>query len=275
MQKIVAIGGGSIGFGAAKPEVTPISREILRLSGKKNPRLLFIPTASADDKAYVRAVQNHFGRKLGCQVDVLYLHPQKQNPTRRHKDAKKGDVLPNPSKLGQPLAFTAISRKIHWADVIYVGGGNTLMMMNRWKRLGVDRLLRWARTAGKVLCGSSAGALCWFKLGNSDSRKYYDPQAGLIRVRGLGFIDALGCPHYNVEKDRKPQLQGMMRHTPGVAIALDNCAALEVVGDGYRILTSDTGAHAYKVYWLGGRYFQEPIPQTKAFRAFSTLIQKG
>src|SRR5208282_440532 len=97
MQKIVAIGGGSIGFGAAKAEVTPISREIIRLSGKKSPRLLFIPTASSDDKAYVRAVQGHFGRKLGCKVDVLYL-------------------------LKVKPSHSQIRTKVHWADIIYVGG---------------------------------------------------------------------------------------------------------------------------------------------------------
>ncbi len=250
MQKIVAIGGGSIGFGAAKAEVTPISREIIRLSGKKSPRLLFIPTASSDDKAYVRAVQGHFGRKLGCQVDVLYL--LKENPSS-----------------------SQIQSKVQWADIIYVGGGNTLMMMNLWKRRGVDRLLKKARKAGKVLCGSSAGALCWFQKGNSDSRKYHDPKAGLIKVTGLGFLPALGCPHYNVEKDRKPQLKAMMRGTPGVAIALDNCAALEVVGDRCRALAAKPGACLYKVYWEAGRYHEIPLVVGKGWVPLAGFLAKG
>lgn len=249
MQKIVAIGGGRLGFGAAKPEVTPISKEIIRLTGKNHPRLLFIPTASSDDKGYVRTVQNHFGRKLGCQVEVLYLF-------RRKPEGHE------------------VAQKIRRADIIYVGGGNTLMMMNRWKKLGVDRALRKAREAGKVLCGPSAGALCWFRQGNSDSRKYYDPKASLIKVTGLGFIDALGCPHYDGEKDRKPQLQEMMRKTPGVAIALDNCAALEAVGDRYRVLTSKPKAGVYKVYWSRGKYFQQKLLKDDAWRLLAQLLMK-
>ena len=240
MLKIVAIGGGSIGFGAAKPEVIPISREIIRLSGKKNPRLLFIPTASSDDKAYIRAAKSHFGSLLKCDVDVLCLW----------------DKAPSRSEA---------ARKVRWADILYVGGGNTLKMMLRWKLFGVDKLLREAGKKGKVLCGSSAGALCWFQQGNSDSRKFRNPKAKLIKVTGLGFINALGCPHYDGEKDRKPELKEMMKKTPGVAIAMDNCAALEVVGEKARPVISKSTAGVYRVYWKAGKYFEEKLPKGKWF----------
>ncbi len=248
MQKIVAIGGGSIGFGAAQPEVKSISLEIIKLSGKKHPRLVFLPTASSDDKAYSRAVQSHFGG-LGCTVDVLYLH--KQSPK-----------------------LTDIRKRILSSNIIYVGGGNTLMMMNRWKKLGVDKVLREAHQKGKVLCGTSAGALCWFKKGNSDSRKYHNPKAGLIKVTGLGFINTLGCPHYDAEKERKPELKKMMKKTPGLSIAMDNCAALEVVGDQYRVLRSKPQAGVYKVYWTRGRYYQDRLPLDGVWRSLPELLIK-
>ena len=273
MQKIIAIGGGSIGFGAAKAEVTLISREIIRLSGKSHPRLLFIPTASSDDKAYVRAVQAHFGRKLGCQVEVLYLLGGNLNLPPSRKDAK--NVIGQRTEKRQTPSFKDIQEKINWADIIYVGGGNTLMMMNRWKRLGVDRLIRRVRETGKVLCGSSAGALCWFRQGNSDSRKYYDPKADLIKVTGLGFLPALGCPHYNVEKDRKPQLKAMMRKTSGTAIAMDNCAALEVVGDRCRALTAKPNAGTYKVYWKAGRYHEVRLRPQEGWVPLTGFLTKG
>lgn len=250
MRKIVAIGGGSIGFGTAQPEVTPISREIIRLSGKRNPRLLFIPTASSDDKAYVRAVQGHFGRKLGCRVDALYLLKESPKPAE-------------------------IRRKISTADIIYVGGGNTLMMINRWKKMGVYGQLRKAEEKGKVLCGTSAGAICWFRQGNSDSRKFRNPKAKLIKATGFGFISALACPHYDVEKDRKPELREMMKTTAGVAIAMDNCAALEAVGNKYRVLTSKPKAGVYKVYWSKGKYFAEKLPKDGRWRPLSPLLTKG
>ena len=247
IQKIVAIGGGKLGFGAAKSEVTSISREIIGLSGKKNPRLLFLPTASLDDPAYVRTVQNHFGNKLGCQVDVLLL------------------IKGKPSQ-------TEIRRKILNADIIYVGGGNTLLMIHRWKKLGVDKLLKEAWRRGKVLCGSSAGAICWFRQGNSDSRKFRNPKAELIKVTGLGFIEALACPHYDVEKDRKPELREMMKKTPGVAVAIDNCAAFEVVGEKARVIASKPGSNAYRVFWSGDKYHRVKIEKGSGWRPLADLI---
>ncbi|HTA77052.1 MAG TPA: peptidase E [bacterium] len=248
-QKIVAIGGGKIGWGAMPSQVMPISQEIVRLSGKKKPKLVFIPTASSDDKSYARMVQGHFGGKLGCQVDVLYLHKLK------------------PSLI-------EIRKRILSADIVYVGGGNTLMMMNRWKKLGVDKVLKEAHGKGKVLCGTSAGAICWFRQGNSDSRKYHNPKAGLIKVAGLGFIDALACPHYDAEKDRKPELKKMMKKTAGVSIAMDNCAALEILGDRYRSISSKSTAQAFQVYWHKGRYFQNPIPSGKNWQPLARLNVK-
>ncbi len=247
IQKIVAIGGGKLGWGPAKSEVTPISREIIRLSNKKNPRLLFLPTATSDDPAYVRTVRNHFGRKMGCRVDTLFLI--KEKPSRAE-----------------------ISRKILSADIVYVGGGNTLLMMNRWKKLGVDKVLGKAHRLGKVLCGPSAGAICWFRQGNSDSRKFRKPKAKLIKVTGLGFIDALACPHYDVEKERKPELKEMMKMAPGVAIAMDNCAALEVVGEKARVIASKPDANVYRVYWSGGKYHRVKIEKGRGWGLLADLI---
>jgi dipeptidase E len=195
-------------------------------------------------------VQAHFGGKLKCHIDVLYLHKQKP-------------------------VFAEIRKRILTADIVYVGGGNTLMMMNRWKKLGVDKVLREAHQKGKVLCGTSAGAICWFRQGNSDSRKYHNPKAGLIKVTGLNFIDALACPHYDAEKDRKPELRKMMKKTKGVAIAMDNCAALEVEGNRYRALSAKPKAGVYKVYWTKGKYYQVALSKSR-WRPFSKLpIPKG
>ena len=195
-------------------------------------------------------VQNHFGRKLGCRVETLYL-------------------------LREKPAFSLIRQKIREADIIYVGGGNTLLMMNLWKRRKVDQMLREAHRRGKVLCGTSAGALCWFRQGNSDSRKYYNPKAGLIKVTGLGFLNALGCPHYDGEKDRKPQLKDMMLKTPGVAIALDNCAALEVVGDRCRVLAAKPSAAAYRIFWKGKVYFHERLSERNGWMSLTLLLKKS
>lgn len=249
MERIIAIGGGEIGRLGYPVETTRIDREIIRLTGKKNPRLLFVPTASSDSEAYIETVKRHFGKRLGCRIDVLCL-------------------------LDKKLSKKEIEKKIFAADIVYVGGGNTLKMMNVWRRLGVDEILKKAHKKGILLSGLSAGAICWFRWGNSDSRKFSNPKAGLTKVSGLGLIDALHCPHYDTEKERAADLKKMMRKTSGVAIAIDNCCAIEVVDDKYRIISSKPSANAYKIYWKKGAYHKELIRKEKGFKFLDDLLKK-
>jgi len=249
MKKIVALGGGEIGRPGYPIETTEIDKEIIRLSGKANPKLLFIPTASDDSESYYEAVKKHFGERLGTSTDVLYLI--------RERPAKK-----------------EIEGKILRSDIIYVGGGNTSRMMRIWRSSGTDQILRQAYEEGKVLSGISAGAICWFRWGNSDSRILANPDADLIRVTGLGLVNALFCPHYDVEKNRKPNLKKMMQKVSGVAIAVDNCWAIEILGDKYRIISSKSSANAYKVYWSRGRIFEEIIKEKKEFEPLINLLKK-
>ena len=249
MGKIVAIGGGEIGRTGYPVETTEIDREIIRLSDKSKPRLLFIPTATSDSETYCQAVKNHFGTSLGCQVDVLYLLANK--PSR-----------------------TEIEEKIFSSDIIYVGGGNTLKMMITWRKYGVDKALEKAFRRDIVLSGLSAGAICWFRYGSSDSRKYANPDAGLIKVSCLNFINALCCPHYHTEVDRKPHMKELMKKTSGVAIALDNCSAIEFLDNKFRIITSKSDAKAYKVYYNKGQFHEEVIQKEKEFSPIETLLSK-
>lgn len=245
MKKIIAIGGGKI----EKSQTTVIDQEIIRLTGKTKPTVLFIPTASSDPDRYVHNFTQQFGKKLGCSIDVLYLI--KEKPTLKE-----------------------ITKKIFDADSIYVGGGNTLMMMKVWRKLGVDTLLKQAHERGIVLSGVSAGAICWFKSGNSDSLKFKNPDADYIKVSGLGLVNLLCCPHYDGESDRQPSLKAMMHKTSGVAIALDDCAALEIIDDQYRIISSKKGAQAYKVYWKQNKFYRDVIEQSKSFAFLKALLKK-
>lgn len=247
--KIVAIGGGEIGRPGHKIETTKIDKEIIKLTGKKTPKLLFIPTASNDSESYYEVVKKHFGKRLGCKTDVLYLI--------RNKISKR-----------------EIKDKILNSDIIYVGGGNTLKMLKVWKSTGVDKILKEAYKKGVVLSGLSAGSVCWFKYANSDSEKMIDPNADYIKISGLGFIDALHCPHYDSEKDRKPSLKKMMKDIEAVAIAIDNCCAIEIVGEKYRVISSKLKANAYKVFWRGNKFFEEKIKKTKNYLPLAELLSK-
>lgn len=237
MRKIVAIGGGQLkrtreaelGGGFYEDETIAIDLETIRLTGKKHPKILFIPTASGDSESYYEVVKEHF-LSLGCsEVNVLYMSDQ--NMLKRAEDS------------------------IMSHDAIYVGGGNTLRMMTLWRKHGIEKMLQRAMKSGVVLSGLSAGAVCWFSYGNSDSRKFTSGSDKLIKVTGTGFIDALCCPHYDAEPHRQLDLKRMMQKTPNkVAIAIDNGAALVVDGDTYHIATSLPGAKVRKVFWSRGEY---------------------
>ena len=241
MKTIVAIGGGDTFYDNAL-----INKRIVELSRKDKPNLLFLPTASGDALPYFDMLNEHFSQ-YGCSCEVLYLIREK--PTKE-----------------------TIAEKILKADIIYVGGGNTFRMMKIWKKTGVDTLLKEAYENGKVLCGLSAGSICWFKYGNSDSRQFNNPDAGLIKVSGLNLINALHCPHYDSEADRKPDLKKMMRKTYGiVAIALEDCCAIEIVDNQYRIISAKKTAQAYKVYWKRGQFFEEVIEKTENYKLLNEL----
>ena len=249
MKKIVAIGGGEIGRPGYPVETTEIDKEIIRLAGKKNPRLLFIPTASADSQSYYEIVKQHFGKDLGCKTDVLYL-------------------------INKDLSKKEIKKKVFGSDIIYVGGGDTLKMMKIWRKTGTDKILEQAYAKGIVLSGVSAGSISWFRWGNSDSRKSVDSNADFIKVSGLGFIKALNCPHYDFDKERKPGVKKMMKKTAGVAIAIENCCAIEIIDNRYRIISSKASANAYKAYWKADEYHEEAIKKEKELRPISGLLNK-
>lgn len=247
-MKIVAIGGGEIDGYDKEKQTSSIDRNLIRLSGKSRPKMLFIPTASDDSKIYCINFLDHFGRKLGCDIDFLKLYS-------------------NPS-------LKSIENKIMNADIIYVGGGNTYKMMKKWRKLGIEKLLLSAGEKGAVLSGLSAGAICWFKYGHSDSWTFNNPQAPSIRVSGIGFIEMLLCPHYSNEKNRKPSLMKMMKRTSCPAIALDDRCAVEIVDDQYRTISCNEYARAYKIYWKNGRFHEEELEQLKRYRPIEELIKK-
>lgn len=242
MSVIVAIGGGEL----KNLETLPIDREIVRLPRKKNPKVLFIPTASADASGYVETFREIYGRKLGCSTDVLFLV--------REKHSKK-----------------EIERKILSADIIYVGGGNTLRMLQIWRKFGVDVLLRKAHRQGVVLAGLSAGAICWFRYGSSDARRFqgHTGNVSYMRVNGLGMIHLTASPHHVCEKSRSRGLERMMKRTPGVALALDDNAAIFIEDDRYRIVRSRQDAGVAKVFQKKGKIEKIPLKEHGAVKELS------
>jgi dipeptidase E len=215
-MNIIAVGGGSL----KKKQTLPIDRLIVKLTGKKYPRALFIPTASGDPQDYCEAFDRIYGDLLGCRMDHLLLY-------RRPGDR------------------AAAAGKIRSADLIYVGGGNTLRMMKLWRRFGIDKMLVKAGQQGTVLAGVSAGAICWHEWGHSDSRAYSGRKNwSYIKVRGLGLQPGLYCPHLDSEK-RHASFKNMVVRDKMVGIACDNFAAIHYDDSGAYCVTSRRKAQVH------------------------------
>jgi dipeptidase E len=174
------------------------------------------------------------------------------------------------------LSEAEIKNKILNSDIIYVGGGNTLKMMNIWRKNNLDKILKLAVKRGIVLSGISAGSICWFKSGLSDSRKFTgkNDKFDFIKVSGLDFVDALHCPHYDAEPERRVALKKIMKKTSGVAIAIDNGCALQILDDKYRLIKSKKTARAFRVFWFKGRFICETINLEKNFKLLKNLVTK-
>ncbi|MCI0650625.1 MAG: peptidase E [Planctomycetes bacterium] len=210
-----------------EPGVSALDRYVLKQSPKRNPSVCFLATASGDADAYIARFYAAF-EKLPCRPAHVELF-------RRTPDLEK--VL-----LAQ--------------DVIYVGGGNTKSMLAVWREWGIPALLRRAWRAGTVLAGVSAGAICWFEFGVTDS--WGDRLAGLPC---LGLLAGTCCPHYDGEAERRPALRKLVAEgaVPS-ALALDDGAAAHFVERKLiRIVCSRPGAGAYRVRRGGARAVESAL----------------
>jgi len=253
MGKIVALGGG-VFIGKEEKlmpvEMRPVHQEIIRLTEKQHPNVLYIPTAADDSEDHIKTFQKYY-TKLGCKVNVLRLSSERPSQAE-------------------------IRTKILSADAIYITGGKTFRMMRKWERYGVDVLLKQAYARGTVMAGHSAGAICWFNYGCSDSfsDSRFVSMRKPFRVTALGIINALLCPHYDSEPVRQPALKRIMKRTPGmVALALDEYAAIEIVDGKYRIIAAKPTAQARRTYWSKDRYIIEAIKPDVQFGSLASLLK--
>ena len=195
MKQIIAIGGG--GFGR-NPNQRIIEKYIIDQSSVSKPNVLFIPTASAEDKSYTVNFYSCFNG-LNC----------------------------NPSHLNLFQRTPRIEGLINKADVIYVGGGNTKSMLAVWKEWKLDKFLIKAYNKGTVLAGVSAGAICWFDTGITDSWA-----SNLNYIDCLGILPGSCCPHYDSEKDRRPSVHKFIEQENIKSVyAIEDGAAIHFVDD--------------------------------------------
>lgn len=225
MGKLVCIGGGEIPRikdGVLLPyETKEIDEEIVKISGKQNPNVLFVGTASSHSYDYFLVIKKIY-ENLGCNVSNL-------------------DVLQDNINMEQ------VERNILNSDIIYVGGGDTRFMLKKWRELGVDKLLLKAYEKGIVCSGLSAGSYCWFKYN-------YD------LIEGIGIINAINCVHYEKKDDEaKNKFYNAIKEKGLVGIALENCVALEIIDGNMKIIKSNKDKDAYKVVYSKNKIIEEKL----------------
>jgi len=204
---------------------------VLSLTGAERPRVCFLPTASGDADHYVVRFYRRFS--AGCETSHVSLFRRDQGGSGVESD----------------LACHLLGQ-----DLIYVGGGNVVSMLGVWRAHGLDRVLRRAWREGVVLCGPSAGSLCWFQ--EALSAFHGPPQ----RVTGLGMLPYSNCVHYNVEPARRDEYRRFVGDGMRAGFAADDGVALHFHGTHLeRVLSSRPDGRAYRVEPVEGEVVEAPL----------------
>lgn len=226
MQQIIALGGG--GF-SMEPDNLALDRYILAQTGASNPRICFLGQASAEHQDYLINFYRAFT-----------------------------DLEARPTHLSLFKPHTAdIEDFIMSQDVIYVGGGNTKSMLALWREWGLDQILRKAADKGIILAGISAGAICWFEAGTTDSIP------GEFRALPcLGYLPGSCSPHYDGEVERRSTLHRLIAFgaiMPGHAFE-DGAAGHFIDGKLHAVVSSRPEARGYWVDRVDGQVQESPLP---------------
>lgn len=216
MGRIVAIAGGNLS------STRELNAHTIKLTNVKNPDVLFIGTASHDANEYIEVITKAFNL-LECEVKSLCLC------SKNYTEQEIDDLLA-------------------WADIIYVGSGDTIFMMQIWKQYGLDEKLKKIYEKDlAVLTGISAGAICWFRCGYSDSESFHDEENwnycwadGMLDIFHMAY-----CPHYNEEG--RNSFDERLREKDLVGLAMENDTAF-VENNGYQyFVRSNANAKAFMI----------------------------
>jgi peptidase E len=196
---------------------------------KKLPRVCFLATASGDSDSYIALFHRMFPPSRAQTTHLRFFE----------------------------RTVVGLRRFVLEQDVIYVGGGSTANLLAIWWLHGLDRVLRAAWHRGIVLAGLSAGAICWFEHGITDSFG-----RGLQRLDGgLGFLRGGFCPHYDGQAERRPTLHRLIRSGFVPTYALDDGAGAHFAGTRFKeVVSSRPAARAFLVSLKGRSVVETPLP---------------
>ena len=223
-KHIIAIGGG--GFGRKNSSVL-IEEYLLNISGKNYPKICFLPTATGDNDSYIVRFYSIFTR-LKCI----------------------------PSHIEFFKRTIDIENHIKEQDIVFVGGGNTKSMLAIWNDWGLSQLLKKAYKKGVIMSGVSAGAICWFTSGITDS---WDNELRILPC--LNFISGTCCPHYDEEPARIPYVKKILLEQK-----ISNCISIEggsamhfIDGKPFKNVSFKNNKNTYNVYLDNNNIVENPF----------------
>jgi dipeptidase E len=225
MQHIIAMGGG--GF-SMQPDNLALDRYVIAQTGKVRPLVCFLAQASGESQDYIIRFYTAFTQLNACPSHLSLFQPHTAD----------------------------IESYLLEQDIIYVGGGNTKSMLALWREWQLDSILRKACEKGVVLAGISAGAICWFEQGMTDSIP-----GKLTALPCLGYLPGSCTPHYDGEAQRRPTLQRMIIHNEilnGYAFE-DGAAGHFVDGSLRACVSSRPQAKGYYMQHRDGQALENPL----------------
>jgi dipeptidase E len=227
LRQIIAMGGG--GF-SMEPDNPLLDEYVWNAFDGDHPRICFISTASNDSKEYIENFYRCF-EEYDCVPQHLSLSAP---PVKKHK----------------------LEAFVLEQNIIYVGGGNTKYMLEQWRETGLESIMRKAYASGVIMAGVSAGAICWFEQGLTDSIP-----GKLTRLDCLGILKGSASPHYDGENERRPAYHrfiGTGEMCAGYGID-DGCALHFVNEQLYKVVRSRPSAQAHFVETRNGKVVEAKV----------------
>ncbi len=232
-KKIIAIGGGEIKNKTTLKIDEYVSNLAKARAGEKRAVGLFIGTASHDSMPYFNSFRKTYTSNFDLKAEVALI-------------------------VYGEMDMEKIQNKIDMADVIYIGGGNTKFMLEKWKECGLDKAIIKAYNEGKIICGLSAGAICWFTDMFTDYAIMSGESNEYTHMDGMGVLEGLMCPHFD---EREGELLTYLNKTDKqfkVAYGVENNCAIEFTNGALTKVIS-AGGKAYTMVKDGERFKKEEI----------------
>ena len=230
-KKIIAIGGGEIKNKTTLKIDEYIAALAKEHAGEKRATALFLGTASHDSMPYFNSFRKTYTSVFDIKADVALI-------------------------VYGEMDLEHIKEKFEKADMLYIGGGDTVFMLSKWKEFGVLDLILKAYEEGKIIAGLSAGAICWFEKMYTDYEIMRGESAEYVIKDGLGVLNGVMCPHFN---EREADFSAAMKDGKiDDALCIENDCAVEFT-DGKITKVVSTGGKAYFFHRDGDNFVKKEI----------------